>query len=147
MRALLNATGSSPVQALLCALAMLLWSVGLFVGWRVPFEVTVRPAPLVHDPGPPTASGPRWLQATVTRTYPGLDGLALGDAVQFDRYGVLAPTVGSVVCVPLTGSGAVQLTPIGGRITHAGSVDVVLVAPGAPGCEPAGLEPQLSLHP
>jgi hypothetical protein len=124
-------------------LGVTLWSLLLWRG-GLPVEVAVRPA---LRPGEPQA--PHWLRATVTQTFPALEGLALGDAVRFDRYGLVAPVAGTVHCTPLA-PGALEaliITPIGGRRTHEGRLRLDLVAPDAPGCEPERPRALLPLHP
>ena len=105
--------------------------------WRgalVPYEVTVRPVVVRAPAVPPQDS--RWLIATVTQSFPGLEGLALGDRVQFDRYGLLEPQRGSVHCavLPWWASAAIVVTPIGGRLSHEGVVSLVVESAPAPGC-------------
>ena len=141
------------MRALITTLGLPLVALGWFglqlSGWAWPLRLSVEllPQPVMQAPAPTPAPAETLLKAFVTATYPHLEGLALGDAVQFDRYGILAPTVGSVVCLPRPPGGRVAVTPLGGRLTHVGSVDVTLVAPGAPGCESPRLEPIVSVKP
>lgn len=129
-------------------LALALWGASLWWGFPVvPWEVTLRPLRRpVASQGP--APGPRWLHAEVVRSVPELDGLAVGDQVQWDRYGVLAPVAGTQVCVPVLATGGpLAVTPIGGGRTYAGVVRLTLVPPGTPGCDATELEPVLPRHP
>lgn len=138
-------------RALLWLLAGLLWGVGLWWGGLpvVPWEVTVRPAP---RPGPAVLrpqEPPTHLAIAVLRTVPGLDGLAIGDAMQFDRYGVVDAVAGTAVCVPLMPGvhHPVMVTPLGGRLPHGRMVSLDLVSAAAgPECG-ARLPPLLSQHP
>lgn len=134
------------LTALAMAGALALWGVGLVVGVPFPWEVTVRPAgrasPVAHP-------GMRVLRAEVTATLPGLDGLALGDRVQFDRYGILPPVAGSVLCLPFFGvqMPRMAVTPLGGLSTHATSVAFTVDDSGAvSGCESASAQSQLPVY-
>lgn len=130
---------------LLWLLAGLLWGGGLYLGGMpvVPWEVTLRP----HTPPQPRAAPDpgRGVRLEVTRTFPHLEGLALGDRIQFDRYGVLLPTAGSVLCVSPPVRDTLTVTPIGGRIDHAGHLAVTHDAVDCPA--PARPRPVVSVHP
>jgi hypothetical protein len=105
MRALLAVLG--------LPLGLALWGVSLWSS--PPYGVSLRltPRPLVQAVAP--ASPWQVLQVEMRRSVPGLDGVAVGDRVQFDRYGVLAPVAGRVLCVWLPpGSGPPLLTALGG---------------------------------
>lgn len=122
-------------------LGLVLW--GSLLWWSPPYGLSLRlePRPLVRPLGPQ----PDVWRLEVTETFPHLEGLAVGDRVQFDRYGVLAPVRGSVHCVPA--AGPLAILPLGGRIDHVGHVQSTRV-PATPGCgTPARLESVLSVHP
>jgi hypothetical protein len=125
-------------------LGLALWGASLW--WRPPYSLSLRLEPRPPAPAAVARRAPPVWRVEVTETFPHLEGLAVGDRVQFDRYGILPPTRGSVQCVPV-GPDSVQFTPIGGRLTHAGHVDITRVPGDTPGCEPAPRpQPLLSLH-
>lgn len=131
-------------------LALLAVGVLWVVGGRLldvpvlPWELTVRPV----TPQARGAAAPEpWLLARVERPLPHLDGLAVGDQVRFDRYGVLAPLAGAALCVPVLARGTVRVVPLGGGLSYAGAVRMSLVDPATPGCAAAGLGPVLPQYP
>lgn len=77
-----------------------------------------------------TNQRPETLRLTVTRACPGIDGLAVGDAVRFDRYGLLAPSAGSTLDLPAgVDPTALQFVPYGGGCPHAGEIRITRAAP------------------
>ena len=127
-------------RSLLLVLALALWGSGLWWHWPVwPFELVVRHG--ARAPVPAADAGPRWLRAEVTRSVPGLEGLALGDHVQFDRYGIVDATAGAVVCAPWHpwSHWPVTVTAIGGKQPYANVLTLDLVP--AAVCESAVSEP------
>jgi hypothetical protein len=131
MRALLSVVG------LPCALALLsatLW-------WRPPYTVQLRlePRPVASVATPVATSvatqTDRWLVAQVVAPLPGVEAVAVGDAVAFDRYGVLAPQVGSLVCTRMPER---HLPPVlqglGGLLPHGNRVSLAFLPAPPPDC-------------
>jgi hypothetical protein len=131
MRALLSVVG------LPCALALLsatLW-------WRPPYAVQLRleprPVASVATPGATSVATQteRWLVAQVVAPLPGVEAVAVGDAVAFDRYGVLAPQVGSLVCTRMPER---HLPPVlqglGGLLPHGNRVSLAVLPAPPPDC-------------
>jgi hypothetical protein len=125
------------VLAVLCLpVALALWGASLW--WGLPWSLQLRLEP---RPPPPPAQARRIVYAEVIQPFvPPVEGLALGDRVQFDRYGMLAPALGTRHCAVLQPSGGqVEVSPVGGA-HHAGRVRLVVQSTAA-GCpDPASLE-------
>jgi hypothetical protein len=123
-------------------LALALWAGSLW--WGLPWRVSLHLEPRVQRPAAPTAPTARpdapWLHLQVHQTLPGLEALAVGDAVAFDRYGLVAPAAGQTLCVALPQWHApIRVTPVGGALPHGTSVSLALVPHPPAGCrEPAG---------
>jgi hypothetical protein len=120
-------------------LALALWAGSLW--WGLPWSVHLRLEPRAQPPAVGSAEpGTPWLHLQVHQTLPGLEALAVGDAVAFDRYGLLAPVRGQTLCVALPAWHApLRVTPVGGALPYGKSVSLAVVPHPPAACrEPAG---------
>lgn len=138
------------LQLAACGLGLLAWGLGHWLGVRAwPLEIAVRARLAVQErPAPACApqtltvrarAGARQLAVplalapgmtlvarvpTPLGTTQGLEAVALGDSVQFDRYGVLSREGPPLVAWIGAETPQVLMTALGGRFDHVGLVEL-----------------------